>query len=297
MQNFKDGNVPVGDNKASSLMKLAERELSALYPSSELETISFWLLEHFTGIVRNNFLKDPGVNLNQSSIIHFCNAVEKLKNGSPVQYVIGEVDFYGLKLEVNNSVLIPRPETEELVDLITKENQGKTNLRILDIGTGSGCIALSLAKNLKDSVVKAIDISESALEVAKSNAVLNRITNIEFLRIDVLKENCFADLEFDMIVSNPPYIAASESATMEAKVLEFEPKEALFVPDENALIFYREIASMSNKHLNKKGLVYIEINERLGDETAAVFSEEVFSSVNIIKDMFGKNRFIKAVKV
>jgi len=296
MQNFKNGNVPVADNKASSLIKLAEKELSSLYSGSELETINFWLLEHFAGIDRSNFIKNFNANVNQSSIIHFCNAIEKLKEGIPVQYVIGVVDFYDIKLNVNNSVLIPRPETEELVDLIVKENKNNRGLRILEIGTGSGCIALSLAKHLESSHITAIDVSSSALETAKVNTVNNSLANVEFLEMDFLKEKYILEGEFDMIVSNPPYIAQSERPNISTNVLDFEPELALFVPDDNALIFYEKIASMANKNLKRKGVIFVEINEQLGIETAALFTSDMFTSVEVIKDMSGKDRFIKAVR-
>lgn len=297
MQNFKNGKVPVADNKASSLMKMAEMELSDLYQKSELETIGFWLLEHFVHISQSNYLRYPDVNVDQSSLIHFCNAVEKLKEGMPVQYVIGEVDFYGLKLKVNNSVLIPRPETEELVDLIVKENKERSGLKILDVGTGSGCIGLSLAKSLSSSLVTAIDVSTQALEIASENAIKNKIKNIEFTEMDFLKEKFPLGKEFDLIVSNPPYISQSESAGMADHVLKFEPHLALFVPDENSLVFYKKIAGLADENLKNKGTIYLEINERLGSETASVFGADRFSSVEIIKDMFGKNRFIKTVRL
>ncbi len=295
MQNFSHGNVPVKDNKASSLLELAKTELAELYAVEELDNIAHWLIEHYAHISRSQLHQQPHLLVNQSDIILFSNAVDELKKGAPVQYVIGVVDFYGLKLSVDPSVLIPRPETEELVDIIIKENKNDKALKILDIGTGSGCIALSLAKHFTLSQVTAVDISADALNVARKNAINNHINNIKFLELDFLKENNFIEKEFDIIVSNPPYIAASESTTMSKNVLDFEPSTALFVPNEDPLIFYTRIAEMAKTHLKRGGVVYVEINERLGDETRLAFSEKPFTSVHLLKDMFGKNRFIKAV--
>ncbi len=297
MQNFPDGKVPVTDNKASSLLKLARTALTPLYPLSEAEPMTFWLLEHFTGIHKNKLLQEPDVHVNQSAVIHFCNAVEELKKGTPIQYVVGVVDFYKLKLNVNPTVLIPRPETEELVDIIIHENKERTGLRILDIGTGSGCIALSLAAHLIGSTVTAIDISREALTLAIENATFNKIKNVEFLEIDFLEENYFVEKEFDMIVSNPPYIALTEKSTLEKHVADFEPEIALFVPDHDPLVFYKGIAAMAKDHLKPKGMVYVEINEMFAKETLKIFTSDSFSSVILKTDLFGKNRFIKAEKI
>jgi release factor glutamine methyltransferase len=297
MQNFSDGKVPVADNKAASLLKLFNTRLRHLYESPELENIGDWLLEHFAKVNKQQLLLQPEIHVNQSNVIHFCNAVELLEKGTPIQYVIGVVSFYGLTLQVNPSVLIPRPETEELVDLILKENNGRESLRILDIGTGSGCIALSLAKQIKNSRVTAIDISADAIKTAAENACINHIENVEFLEMDFLEENYFTEKEFDIIVSNPPYIAHSEGASMHKNVLDFEPATALFVSDTDPLIFYKRIAEVSNTYLKTKGMVYVEINERLGEETVEVFPKNVFSSVLLLKDMFTKNRFIKGIRI
>ena len=297
MQNFSDGKIPVPDNKASSLYGLAMARLHNLYEEEELIQITYWLLEHYAGITRPQYLQNPGELVNQSTIIHFCNAIEALQKGTPIQYVIGVVDFYGLKLQVNPSVLIPRPETEELVDIIRKENEQKEHLKVLDVGTGSGCIALSLARCLKGSKVTAIDISPEALNTARKNAADNHIANVEFLELDFLEENYFIEREFDIIVSNPPYIAASESNTMARNVLDFEPSVALFVPDKDPLVFYHRLAEVAALCLRRKGLVYAEINERLGPETQSVFMPDSFSSVHLLQDLFGKNRFIKATSI
>jgi len=295
MQNFSDGKIPVKDNKASTLWDLAMNTLSGIYEASELEIITQWIFEYYTGLSKNVLKLDPDKNVNQSVIIHFCNAVEALKKHTPVQYVIGEVDFYKLQFYVNPDVLIPRPETEELVDLIIKQNPSEKIHSILDIGTGSGCIAISLAHHFKEAKVTAIDISEGAVKTASGNAEKNNVSNIEFVQVDFL-ENYVPEKEFDLIVSNPPYIGMSESALMEENVLRYEPHQALFVADNDPLVFYRKIADEDIKNLKTKGLIYLEINEKYGTETLQLFQNEIYLSAELVKDMFGKNRFIKAIK-
>lgn len=296
MQNFKDGQVPVADNKAISLRNYALKALSVQYSGEELENIADWLVEHFTGINKINLMHEPHALVNQSAIIHFSNAIEQMIKGMPVQYVIGEVEFYHLKLLVSTAVLIPRPETEELVDNVIKENKDKNKLKILDIGTGSGCIALALAKHLPGCQVMAIDISKQALEIANKNAIKNQITNIEFLEMNVLSNEFFMDKKFDIIVSNPPYIALSESNTMSNHVLNYEPHQALFVEDGDPLVFYKVISTMSPQYLLPQGKIYVEINQKLGKETAALFNTHLFSSVHLLNDLYGNDRFIKAEK-
>lgn len=296
MQNFKDGQVPVADNKAISLRNYALKALSVQYSGEELENIADWLVEHFTGINKVNLMHEPHALVNQSAIIHFSNAIEQMINGMPVQYVVGEVEFYHLKLLVSKAVLIPRPETEELVDIVIKENKDKNELKILDIGTGSGCIALALAKHLPGCQVTAIDISKQALEIANKNAIKNQITNIEFLEMNVLSNEFFMDKKFDIIVSNPPYIALSESNTMSNHVLNYEPHQALFVEDVDPLVFYKVISTMSPQYLLPQGKIYMEINQKLGKETAALFNTHLFSSVHLLNDLYGNDRFIKAEK-
>jgi len=297
MQNFKDGHIPVADNKAVSLKNYALKVLAKKYTGEELENIVDWLVEHFTGYKKNELVSNPLCLVNQSTIIHFSNAIDKMLQGAPVQYVIGEVEFYHLKLLVSPGVLIPRPETEELVDIIIKENTGKEDLKILDIGTGSGCIALSLAKHLQGVKVTAIDISAEALEIAKKNAVKNQITNVNFLCMDVLQEKGSFNYSFDVIVSNPPYIAINESALMSENVLNYEPHQALFVPNEDPLIFYKTIADVALQCLKPQGKIYLEINERLGNDTANLFRNNYFNQVQLLNDLFGKNRFIKIEKI
>lgn len=279
------------------MFQWAQTSLTHLYKADELDNIIHWVMEHFTGVGKTAWLQNPHQHINQSNLIHFYNAIEELKKGTPVQYVIGLVEFYGLHLQVNPSVLIPRPETEELVDRVVKENAPLADLQILDIGTGSGCIALSLAAHGKNWRVTAVDVSKQALNLAAHNALRNKISNVAFLEMDILHHPSFVENEFDLIISNPPYIAASESRYMFKNVLDFEPAQALFVPDEDPLIFYRKIAELGLTCLKPAGRIYVEVNEALGEETAALFTPGSYASVQVLKDMFGKNRFIKAIKI
>jgi release factor glutamine methyltransferase len=232
---------------------------------------------------------------------------KQLLNRRPVQYVLNEAWFYNLAFEVNEHVLIPRPETEELVDLIIHEVQnikyeaqtGSTSYSeprtsFLDIGTGSGCIPLSIKKNILDAEVSAVEVCSEALHVAMSNAVQHE-TAINFHLLDFLDESKWNELGiYDIIISNPPYIKTSESNSMSAHVLQYEPHKALFVPDDDALLFYKKIADFALMHLAPNGTVYVEINQQLGKETADVFFKKGFKEVLLLKDMSGNERFVKA---
>jgi release factor glutamine methyltransferase len=217
----------------------------------------------------------------------------RLLKHEPIQYILGEADFYGLKFKVSPAVLIPRPETEELVHLCVQDNKRKVGLDILDIGTGSGCIAVYLKKELPQANVTAIDISTEALAVAKENAELNNVS-VTFKQLDILQYHEAETLpQFDIIISNPPYIAESESAGMEANVLNNEPHIALFAPGEDALIFYRVIAAFSKVHLKKRGCIYLEINAAFSQQVAAIFRAEGYENIEIIQDMQGRTRMAK----
>lgn len=295
MQNFQDGKVPVADNKISSLVRYAEQVLAGKYSHPELTEIIRWLVEDIIGFTQGEVTLNPDLLVNQSNLIHFCNAIEKLAKGMPVQYVLGEVKFMGYRLEVNSSVLIPRPETEELVDLIIKENQQASTLKVLDLGTGSGCIAISLRGKLNDAQVTGMDVSCEALVLASNNALQNGITGIEWLEMDMLEEDLLDQREFDIMVSNPPYIAQKEKEQMSENVLNYEPHKALFVPNDDPIIFYRKIAELAKVHLHQNGIIYLEINESLAEETANIFRNDAQNKVMVMKDMFGKNRFIKII--
>ena len=261
-------------------------ELSSIYEMDELNSIFNLLSENYLKIPRSKILLADDIVLNESNQPLFLSAIERLKNHEPIQYVLGKTTFMDLEFKVNSSVLIPRPETEELVRLMLKENlNGK---EILDIGTGSGCIAISLAKNLPNAKVSALDISKDALEVAKENAILNNV-NIEFINADIFKYQ--SDKKYEIIVSNPPYVLESEKLIMKHNVLNFEPERALFVADDDPLLYFKTILNFSKKYLYKYGKIYLEINDRYEDEIKDLAISCGYSNTDCSKDIFGKNRF------
>lgn len=267
------------------------------YEKAEAKEIVFWLLEHYLNLRKIDIISDKTID-NQSSI-NWNSIVERLNAHEPIQYVLGETTFYGRRFLVDDSVLIPRPETEELVSYIIRQqgieaSRHQDKLSILDIGTGSGCIAISLAAELPNSEVSAFDISEKALATAQKNAELNSV-KVNFQKVDILRflvENERIDSTFSIIVSNPPYVTKSESSEMRKNVLDFEPHLALFVEDDDPLIFYEAIAKFASKHLQNNGLLATEINETLGESTAKIFEKYGFTEVKIIKDIHKKDRFI-----
>ena len=233
-------------------------ELSSIYEMDELNSIYNLLSEDFLKIPRSKILLADEIDLNESNQTLFLNALERLKTHEPIQYVLGKTTFMDLEFKVNSSVLIPRPETEELIRLMLKEDlDGK---EILDIGTGSGCIAISLAKNLPNAKVSALDISNDALEVARENAKLNNV-NIEFIHTDIFEYN--SEKKYNVIVSNPPYVLESEKSQMKQNVLDFEPGLALFVKDIEPLKYYTEIFNFSQNNLRDKGFLFFEINNKV----------------------------------
>ncbi len=223
------------------------------------------------------------------------NFIQQVNSHKPIQYILGECEFYGRTFAVSDHVLIPRPETEELVrEVIHYCKQQKRRLRIIDIGTGSGCIPITLALESKDTEVYATDVSEDALTVAKLNAQSLQAP-VKFFLHDILKDDLLID-NIDVVVSNPPYITYREKDSMKENVLQFEPHLALFVPDDDPLLFYKAIVTKSKKVLNDGGLLAVEINERFGDHVATLFSDMEFTSVERIKDIFGKERIVKGLK-
>ncbi len=276
------------DYKKQFLNKL-EKE----YPRSEMETFFHWLAEAYLKLNRLQIALDPALKINPLQKEKFDTALVRLENHEPIQYIIGECDFYGMTFHVDPAVLIPRPETEELVDWILKETYELSELQILDIGTGSGCIAISLAKNLPNSQIFALDISESALKIASENSVANGV-KVKFLQEDIFKIEKLSE-KIDIIVSNPPYVREAEKAEMKQNVLNHEPKTALYVTNEDPLIFYRKILEFSKNNLREKGHIFMEINQYLGRETAELFQQEGFKT-ELWQDMFGKDRMLKAWK-
>ena len=267
------------------------RDLNLDEPVDEISAIAFEVLDHF-GISRTDVIaqKTVGVDYNQ-----LLPLIKRLNNHEPVQYVLGSAWFCGNKFRVNSSVLIPRPETEMLVEEALKLKSPDDEFSILDIGTGSGCIAISLALMFPKATVVGVDVSEEALAVARQNAKhLN--AQVNFLNHDILNKD-FGDETFDLMVSNPPYIGESEMPTIARNVIDYEPHLALFVKEPDPLLFYRAIAKVAMKHLNPRGLVLVEINERFGPETESIFRLSGLTDCRIIKDLSGKNRNVAARKV
>lgn len=277
-----------------STINYIKTELQFIYASREIESISSILLENILKYskIQIQLSRNEKINSLQFDQIQAC--VEELKSHKPIQYILGETEFYDLRFKVNQHTLIPRPETEELVHTILKENPD-LNLKVLDIGTGSGCIPICLAKNLNQAIVSSVDISAEAIEMAIENAKINEV-QVAFLNRDILNWKDFEWDDFDLIVSNPPYVRNSEKERMDANVLNFEPHTALFVSDQDPLLFYRTIADFALCHLKEKGKLYFEINENLGLEMKDLLKEKGFSEIYLMKDINGKDRMISATK-
>ena len=273
------------------------KELSDFYPKNEIESFIKIIFSDVYNLSSVDVFMKETEALPENKILSVTEIVSRLKTYEPLQYIIGFTEFYGLKFEVIPDVLIPRPETEELVDLILKENSGKKNLRILDIGTGSGCIAVSLAKNLPKASVFALDISSEALAIAEINA-LNNAVHLSFIQADILQTDKIPETPvFDVIVSNPPYVPFSEKSKMHKNVSEYEPERALFVDDNNPLIFYETICRFAKQNLSQNGTLYFEINERFGNAVAELMQSSGFKNVDIIKDINGKERMVKGGRI
>ncbi len=266
-------------------------DLEQIYERTEAANISYLLFEHFTGIHRQGIISDPGIIIDKKTAELFEASVLQLKMHRPVQYVIGEAWFYKMKLKVSPAVLIPRPETEELVESVISYLKEKPGLSVLDIGTGSGCIAIAIKRNLKKIQVTAIDVSIDALSIAKENSTAQQ-TDIHFIQTDFLDENTWKALPlFDVIVSNPPYIPENEKKALDKNVVAFEPHLALFVENNRPLLFYEKIAAFGKTHLNEAGRVFLETHEQFAEETAALFSNEYYKA-EIKKDLFEKQRMV-----
>lgn len=265
--------------------------LSGFYPDNEISGLVRLLIEHVTKSSMPALLSDKNTKITSEEVLKIDKIVERLQRFEPIQYILGETEFYGLPFTVNQDVLIPRPETEELVELILNENK-ESKPRILDIGTGSGCIAVSLQKHIHESSVTAWDISEKALAVAALNSKSNSV-NVTFNQVDILSDYP-TNHSFDIIVSNPPYVLDSEKTDMHANVLEYEPHTALFVADNNPLLFYNRIADVAIQLLTDGGKLYFEINRAKGQETIKMLENKKFSEIRLIKDISGNDRMVRA---
>ena len=271
--------------------------LLPFYDEIEAESFFYLILENRYQLRRIDLALDADKEFSEDEISIWTIILEKLKTQIPIQYILGTTHFYGLEFMVDENVLIPRPETEELVDWIVKLNSKiskKKNLRILDIGTGSGCIAISLAKNIPNSEVFAIDVSEKALAVAEKNSKLNTVS-VTFLHKNIL-ETTSLDQKFDIIVSNPPYVRNLEKSEIKTNVLDNEPHLALFVADDDALIFYKKIAELAAANLNPNGQLFFEINQYLGNEMMELLEKMEFKNIELRKDIYGNDRMIRGTR-
>jgi release factor glutamine methyltransferase len=274
------------------------KKLNNIYSSNETEALSLLAISEITQTSKATIKAFPEKVLTAEQLERLQNILAELLTGKPIQYILGFTEFYGLPFKVNPSVLIPRPETEELVEWILSETQKVKNKgfsgRIIDIGTGSGCIAVTLKKNLPGAVVFAIDISEDALRTAEDNAELNE-TEVNFLKLDIL--NFLPDNTIpksDIIVSNPPYVTEDDKKQMHNNVTDFEPHTALFVPENDPLIFYRAIADFALVNLKPDGYLFFEINENLGNETVELLQHKGFKKIELRQDMSGRDRMISS---
>jgi release factor glutamine methyltransferase len=274
-------------------MSFIQRELQGLYPESEIKSFAMLVLTHVTGKSKAQLLADKNTTF-YADQRHLARAfVEQLKAYVPIQHLIGETEFYGLMFAVNGDVLIPRPETEELVDLILRENKARHALNILDIGTGSGCIAISLKTNLPLAQVTAMDISDAALLTAAQNALRNN-AEIIFQKLDI-RTWTNQNQKWNIIVSNPPYIPQSEDAEIQPNVLLHEPHTALFVPDNDPLLYYRTIAQFAVWHLHPKGKLYFEVHRNFGNATVELLQSFGYREVKLLKDISANDRMVSAM--
>ena len=272
-------------------------DLKDFYPKTEILSFYFLLIEYHLGLKKVDISLSPEKELTPKESELIFSALYRLKKEEPIQYIIGETAFYGLTFKVDHNVLIPRPETEELVDWIIKDSNKYQSLRILDIGTGSGCIAISLAKHLPNAEVYALDISKKALQVAEYNAKNNKVS-IQFIEQDILKTNVTLkgtdNLQFDIIVSNPPYVTESEKAAIKKNVLAFEPHSALFVDDTNPILYYEAIVMFAKKNIRKEGKLFFEINQYLSNVITQMLEKNGLTQIELRKDLYGNDRMIKA---
>lgn len=284
------------------IRNIFHKELHEIYPKDEIDSFFYMLIEHYLGLERFVLAMQPNLTLTKEEEQPLFEALAQLRLHRPIQYIIGTSQFMDMNFSVDENVLIPRPETEEMVRWILKELkevQGtryeikSSKFKILDIGTGSGCIAISLAKNLPDTEVFALDISQKALKIAKQNALDNDVS-VEFMERDILNLDVL-DTEFDVIISNPPYVRGKEKKAMHKNVTDHEPGLALFVSDENPLKFYEAIARFAQKNLKENGSLFVEINQFLAKETEQLLRNHNFSEIELRKDMFGNDRMMKGV--
>ncbi len=280
-----------GSNRLKEIKKVLQSQIAFIYGNDEASAIMNILIEHFFGLSKVDQALNPDYRLSESEMLKLHFAVKEVLQHKPVQYITGKAEFAGLSLVVDKSVLIPRPETEELVATIIKREKETYSGKILDIGTGSGCIALALKNAFPEAKVTGIDISEKALETARKNARKNKLA-VEFFKVDILDEKQWSKQgKFDLIVSNPPYVTEHDKKRMKPNVIDYEPHGALFVTDKNPLLFYEAIITFAKNRLTENGTLYFEINETFHSEILNLLSKSEFVNVEILKDFNGKYRF------
>ncbi len=278
--------------KLKKLKAYFTESLLELYAPEEIQSFFSILSKEYLNLSRVQVTLEADKEVDSAILQKFESAIERLEKEEPIQYIMGDTEFYGLPFKVNKNTLIPRPETEELVEWIIEDSvsEKRNDYSILDIGTGSGCIAISLAKNLPEAAVSALDYSYEALQTAESNAKLNDVT-IQFFQEDILKTGTLPQ-QYDVIVSNPPYVRESEKLEMQSNVLDYEPASALFVSNTDPLLFYRTIARLSLRYLKPNGKLYFEINEYLSKELIDSLREEGYPIIELRKDFRGKDRML-----
>ncbi|HOI32107.1 MAG: peptide chain release factor N(5)-glutamine methyltransferase [Bacteroidales bacterium] len=288
--------MKVPSNELRTIRNFYQNQLERIYGQAEASRLILILIKHYFGFDRSQLAVQSDLRLSESEMLKIHFAVKELLQHKPVQYITGETEFFGHTFHVKTGVLIPRPETEQLVDIIVRRFQNRSSLSIWDLGTGSGCIAISLALALSQAKVKAFDISNEAICLAKTNAEkLN--ADISLHQTDILAMNPAEEEKLDIVVSNPPYVRLSERAYMQKNVLNYEPEMALFVPDEDPFLFYRVIAKLANQTLARRGELWFEINEAFGKEIADICNNLGFGEVQIHQDFHGRDRFVSALKL
>lgn len=285
----------ITSNRLKAILTFAKTELALFYDEREIQSFFYMLCEHYLGIAKTAVILNPDYALSESELLKFNFAIKDLKAEKPIQYILGKTEFFGFDFKVNEHTLIPRPETEELVKWVIDNENSTSPLQILDIGTGSGCIAISIAKQLPEAKVMGVDISAKALQIARLNNE-NLNASVIFELMDILNPPKTFASTFDIIVSNPPYVLETEKTLMKKNVLEFEPHQALFVKDSDPLLFYRKILDFAQNHLVSNGKIYFEINEKLGTELSVLLKEFNYRQIEIKNDLFDKPRMICATK-
>ena len=284
--------MKIADNTIQAVTNYIKQQLNVTLDNQEVRQTLRVMMKHYFGFSATDLVFKRDYRFTESELVKVIHCVKRLQQHEPLAQILGETEFFGLSFFVNQHTLIPRPETEELVDWLLNDHQ-QSNPKVLEIGTGSGCIPIALKIHLTASEITSYDISNEALEVARKNAERNQV-HVDFQQVDILSTSLAPNDTWDIIVSNPPYIAQKEFDSMDKNVTDYEPHLALFVSDEDPLIFYRKIGELGLQHLAKDGKIYVEINQYLGEETAALFESLGYQKVSLRKDINGNNRMIRA---